>query len=273
MVLTLVDSLSLAGDRAKQNDDAFGVAAPRAWVIDGATDLHDAPLSDAASDAAWIAHRANAFFHGQEGELRTLFAAAAADARDWFDAPDDLERWKLPTASVLMIVETQNGIAGLDLGDSRCFIRDASGAAHAFGGKPRAADNETADAARFTQSGQKPLERQDALEHLRQQRARHNTENGYWVFGLHPESATHARAWAAPLQRPAHVLLATDGFAALVDRYAAYDPATLVAAALDKGLAELGRELRAIETADAGGAQHPRWKASDDATALLLRLT
>lgn len=272
-MLTLIDSLSLAGDRAKQNDDAFGVAAPRAWVIDGATDLHDAPLQDAASDAAWIAHRANAFFHAQEGELRTLFAAAAADARDWFDAPDDLERWKLPTASVLMIAETQTGIAGLDLGDSRCFILDAAGVAFAFGGKPRAADNEAADAARFIQNGQKPLERQDALDHLRAGRAHHNTENGYWVFGLQPEAATQARAWTAPLQRPAHLVLATDGFAALVDRYAAYDPATLVTSALEKGLAELGRELRAIESADAGGAQHPRWKASDDATALLIRIT
>jgi hypothetical protein len=69
------------------------------------------------------------------------------------------------------------------------------------------------------------------------------------------------------------VLLCTDGFSALVDRYDAYDAAGLVKAALDKGLQELGRELRAIETADAGGAKHPRFKPSDDATAMLLRLT
>jgi hypothetical protein len=39
------------------------------------------------------------------------------------------------------------------------------------------------------------------------------------------------------------------------------------------GLQELGRELRAVEAADAHGARHPRFKTSDDATALLLRLT
>ncbi len=275
-MLVPLDSLSLAGDRAKQNDDAFGAAPPRAWVIDGATDLHDAPLADAPSDAAWIAQRANAFFHGQEGDLRMLFASAAADARDFFDAPDDLERWKLPTASVLMIVETADGIAGLDLGDSRCFIRDAAGASFAFGGRAQAADRESADAARFAQQAQSsgpPLARADVLEHLRRQRSFHNQPDGYWVFGLDPDAAMHARAWAAPVQRPAHIVLATDGFSALVDRYAAYDAGALVAAALDKGLAELGRELRAIEAADAGSARHPRWKASDDATALLLRLT
>jgi hypothetical protein len=64
----------------------------------------------------------------------------------------------------------------------------------------------------------------------------------------------------------------TDGFSALVDRYHAYDAASLVRAAIDKGLHELGRELRAIETADSGGAKHPRFKDSDDATAVLMRL-
>jgi hypothetical protein len=35
----------------------------------------------------------------------------------------------------------------------------------------------------------------------------------------------------------------------------------------------LGRELRAIEAGDHANARFPRWKASDDATALLLRLS
>jgi hypothetical protein len=95
----------------------------------------------------------------------------------------------------------------------------------------------------------------------------------YWVFGLQPDCADHARHWHLDLKRPAHVLLCTDGFSALVDRYRVYDAVGLVRAALDKGLQELGRELRAIETADAGGALHPRFKPSDDATALLLHFS
>jgi hypothetical protein len=35
----------------------------------------------------------------------------------------------------------------------------------------------------------------------------------------------------------------------------------------------LGEELRAIEAGDSGGDKFPRFKKSDDATALLLRLT
>jgi hypothetical protein len=68
------------------------------------------------------------------------------------------------------------------------------------------------------------------------------------------------------------MLLMTDGFAALADRYRRYDPAGLVREALGRGLQDLGRELRSIEAADAATTRHPRFKASDDATALLLRL-
>jgi len=46
-----------------------------------------------------------------------------------------------------------------------------------------------------------------------------------------------------------------------------------MAAAMDKGLAVLGEELRAIEAGDAGGDRFPRFKKSDDATALLIEVT
>ena len=42
--------------------------------------------------------------------------------------------------------------------------------------------------------------------------------------------------------------------------------------AAHEGLAALGEELRAIEAGDAGGDRRPRFKKSDDATALLLRV-
>ena len=50
-------------------------------------------------------------------------------------------------------------------------------------------------------------------------------------------------------------------------------PTGLMAAAMEKGLKALGEELRAIEAGDAGGDKFPRFKKSDDATALLLRVS
>jgi hypothetical protein len=276
-MLTFVEAISLAGDRSKQNDDALGFAGPRAWVLDGATDLHATPLTGASSDAGWIAHLANARLHqAVGGDLRAIVRAASEAAADAFAARlagRSYERWQSPISSLLIIETCAEGVRGLDLGDSRIFALDADGAVHIAGGADDAADAETQLAARQRDADKPLLQRTETIDVLRRMRAGLNRAGGHWTFGLDPECASHAREWRLPLKRPAHALLMTDGFSALTDRYRLYDAAGLVRAALDKGLQELGRELRAVETADAGGARHPRFKPSDDATALLMRLS
>lgn len=275
-MLTLVETISLAGDRAKQNDDALGYTQHCAWVIDGATDLHDAPLTKTASDASWIAHFANTFLHGASGELRERVRMASVHALQAFAARSNKahhERWQSPIASLIIALETEAGLSGLDLGDCRVFTLDALGAVAALGGPEDAADAESRLAAGQTDKEKPLLQRADTITKLRELRAAQNGGGGSWTFGLNPECAEHARAWRIPLARPAHILLMTDGFSALADRYGAYDPGGLVRAALEQGLQALGAEVRAIENADAASSRHPRFKKSDDATALLLRLT
>jgi hypothetical protein len=284
-VLTFIEAISLAGDREKQNDDACGSVLKSAWVIDGATDL-GSPITDAASDAAWIAMGLNLTIFeaayerddtgADEAFMRSILRNASRRAAADLAAAAGIERWQLPTASVLMISEHEQNLRGIDLGDCRCFALDAHGAGHNAGSRANATDDEQHRARDAAKRAGAPASLRDpeTMTMLRAARAQHNLPGGsYWVFGLQPECAEHARVWTLPLARPAHVLLCTDGFSALVDRYRAYDAAGIVRAALDKGLQELGRELRAIEAADASGAQHPRFKRSDDATALLLRLT
>lgn len=274
-MFTYVEAISLAGDRAKQNDDALGHAHGRAWVIDGATDLQDKKFTGAASDAAWIAHFANAQFHAAGGgTLRDIVrdaseAATEAYARIAGAAP---EKWMSPIASLLMAEETSEGVAGLHLGDCRMFALDADGNVFEGGPPVDVADAEAKLAAQ-QQDADKPLLRRDStIAMLRQMRGSLNQAGASWTFGLDPACADNAKTWALTLKRPAHVLLMTDGFSALADRYGAYTQGGLVQAALTRGLQELGRELRAIEDADAG-SKYPRFKKSDDATAVLMRLS
>jgi hypothetical protein len=60
---------------------------------------------------------------------------------------------------------------------------------------------------------------------------------------------------------------------ALASDYGAYGADSLMQAAVEKGLKALGEELRVIEAGDAVGDKFPRFKKSDDATALLLRIS
>jgi hypothetical protein len=284
-MLTLIESISLAGDRKKQNDDAFGFAGSCAWIIDGATDLHDRPLTGFASDASWIAHCANSALHAHvsphpaddDADLRELIATIVFDVVtpefNELTSGASFEKWQSPIASLLLVTERSSGVSGIDLGDCRAFALDADGAAQTAGGPQSATDAETQLAAQQTDAHKPLLERTSTIAMLRRMRAELNESGAPWTFGLDPECAKQARSWKLDLRAPAHVLLMTDGFSALVDRYGAYDAAGLMRAALDRGLQELGRELRAIETTDASAAKHARFKASDDATALLLRLS
>lgn len=277
-MLTFVEAISLAGDRKKQNDDACGFAGGRAWVLDGATDMHGSPLTGWATDASWIAHFANQRLHaaGSGADMREVIRDASAQAAAAFSLLSKgaaFEKWQSPISSLLMIEETPDGVRGLDLGDSRVFALDAGGAVHAAGGVIGGRDAEADAASKQTDSDKPLLERTATIDMLRRNRAALNKPGAPWTFGIDPACADHARAWAFEFSRPAHILLMTDGFAVLADQYGAYDQAGLVRAVTERGLQELGRELRAIEAADAGGAKHPRFKASDDATALLLRLT
>jgi hypothetical protein len=277
-VLTFIEAISLAGDRKKQNDDAYGFAGARAWVLDGATDMHGAPLTGWATDASWIAHFANQRLHAADlgADMREVIRDASTQAAAAFSLLSKgaaFEKWQSPISSLLMIEETPAGVRGLDLGDSRVFALDAGGAVHAAGGVIGGRDAEADAASKQTDADKPLLERTSTIDMLRRNRAALNKPGAPWTFGIDPACADHARAWAFELPRPAQLLLMTDGFAVLADQYGAYDQAGLVRAVTERGLQELGRELRAIEAADAGGAKHPRFKASDDATALLLRLS
>jgi hypothetical protein len=284
-MLTFVESISLAGDRKKQNDDAYGATRKWAWVIDGATDLHEPAFSGYGSDAAWLATYLNErlagsamaydIFGSNADDLRNELRHASESLRkEWaFDGALDIPKWQFPIASVLLVSEFESALEVVDLGDCRCFALDSDGAVHVVGGPDDAADAETQLAAQQTDAHKPLLRREATIARLREMRGALNRDGAEWTFCLDPACAERARARRFELKAPAHLLLMTDGFSALVDRYRAYDAAGLVKAALEKGLHELGRELRAIETADAGGAKHPRFKASDDATALLLRLS
>lgn len=275
-MLSFIEAISLAGDRAKQNDDALGFSGGRAWVIDGATDLQETKLTRTASDAGWIAHFANARFHAAHGgALREIVRDASEEAAEAFAriAGTVSERWALPIAALMIAEESAEGLSGLHLGDCRLVALGRDGAVAEAGPPAASTQAEARLAAQQTDADKPLLERSQTIAMLRRQRGALNREGAPWSFCLDPACADHARAWTLTLQRPAHVLLMTDGFSALTDRYRAYEPGALVAAALERGLEELGREVRAIETADAAGAAHPRFKRSDDATALLMRLT
>jgi hypothetical protein len=281
MALELLDQLSLPGDPAKANEDSFQHGDSAAVVMDGATPLFETAgdaLMPGPSDAAWIAQfgarRLLAHLRGGEGARKAL-RSALADAQKSFEAlrrmpPEAV--WQTPCASMMLAAQGEGDVEFLWFGDCAALVRQGEGPVTVIGETLDKKAGESALAAQAAKASNRPAtERQHHMEGLRARRNQINSGN-YWLFSPEPKAAAHVSRRVVKLAPGALILLASDGFLALASDYGAYNTDTLLAAAQNKGLAALGEELRAIEAGDADGVKFPRFKKSDDSTALLLKL-
>ncbi|APR52030.1 hypothetical protein CA223_06590 [Sphingomonas koreensis] len=262
MHFDLIQSISLAGSATTPNDDRCGATARLAWIIDGATDLGPPGLMGSQPGAAWLAATASRAFAGAAAEtlpdiLDHVFArTAAAYATERTRSPVD--DWELPSAAFLAMA-----LAGdaLDLGwlaDCVCLVLRGD-AVTRLGSQP--STDETEEARVYATGEERPL----AM--LRTKRMR----PGRYILGVDPAHRAFVESLRVRVEPGDEILLMTDGMAALIDDYGMQPDAFLATLRAD-GLAALATRLRAIEAEDADRARYPRFKRSDDATALWLRI-
>jgi hypothetical protein len=285
--LKLLDCLSLPGDPAKANEDAFGHDTIAAVVIDGATPLGES-LMPGPSDAAWIAQfgarrlmahlKDGASFKGKDWARKAL-RAALADTQKSFEAlrrQEPQEMWQMPCGSMMLAVLGDATVEFLWFGDCAALVKQGEAAVTVIG---ESFDKRAGEAARARQVAKEKqlspaagINRPEFLLPLRAARNGINSGN-HWLFSPDVKAAAHASRRLVKAAPGSTILLASDGLLALASDYGAYNADSLMTAAMEKGLAALGTELRAIEADDAVGDKFPRFKKGDDATGLLLRLT
>jgi len=280
MSLEVLEYLSLPGDPAKPNEDAFGHGGDAAVVIDGATPLGDG-LMPGPSDAAWIAQfgARRLMAHLRDGDgARKALRATLGDAQKSFEAlrrHEPEEMWQMPCASMMLAVADEGGVELLWFGDCAALIKQGDASVVVIGETfdKRAAEAKRAQALAKEKnlSPAAGLNRAEFIGSLRASRNRINSGNN-WLFSPEVKAASHVSRRVMKIKPGSEILLLTDGFLALASDYGAYSVDSLMDGARSKGLAALGGELRAIEADDRGGDKFPRFKKSDDATALLLKV-
>jgi hypothetical protein len=281
MQFEFIDALSIPGHPAKPNDDAWGQTSGAAVVLDGATNLCDS-LLPGESDAAWLSRFAarRLMAHAQDGASgRDALAHALGEAEKSFTglrrrAPK--HNHENPYASMMFVFGDESGFDALWYGDCAALVRHADGRFEMVGD---ALEKRAAEARRVKMlaeaKGLAPaagVNRPEFLSALRAARDTVNTEKGGWLFGPNAKAAEYVKAKHIDAAPGTLVLLASDGFLALASDYGVHDAESLIHAAESKGLESLGQQLRAIENEDVEGRKYPRFKTSDDATAVLLRL-
>ena len=266
------------GMKSGGGDDryVFDEAAGWACVIDGATDVGPVRIfqkgeSDAARFAEIFAHEllANPVRDDETPAqyfarfIAILRAAAEREARVKLD---EAPLASLPTAAATWLRCKHGKLEAATLGDTMAIVLTPDGKVTHLGDSGKV-DFERENALKVMQ-----MTSGDRLKWLQNVRELHNTEGGYWVFGVQPhavEKIMHETLDAPPGTR---VLVMSDGFYRLVAPYGRYDDAGLIFAAAEKGLVKLMKELRAMEQTPEDDAKIGRFKTSDDATALLFEL-
>ena len=270
MHLDIVQSLSIAGDIAKANDDRAGAGHALAWIIDGATDLGDPGLVGDRGGAAWIAAEADrAFAAAPDGSIeavcRSVFERVAA--RFVEDRAREPEPWEIPSAAFLAVAVTDNRLDCAWLGDCPALLI-RNGTSIPIGPEVDIRDDESDLARSVAHHGLGSVRPAPVLDTLRAARANPDRR----ILGVDPAGADHILYSSQPCVAGDELLLMTDGFSAAIDLYRLIDRAALPALLAAEGIPGVAARLRAAEAADANCTRWPRFKRGDDATALWLRV-
>lgn len=281
-MFTILDRISWPGSPEKANEDACGASQDWAWVIDTSIFPGTPAIMHETSDAAWLAgfvsrRLSDLAPHAEDGvalvrhameEARTAFLAAAPEERR------DSLTW--PIGAMTLVRHRGKSLDVWTFGDTTAFVRQPDGSTVTAGEAPGLRTFEAAAAARLLKaSGAIPktiVGTPEFQSWLAERRRRQKQGGGLALLGLDPSAADRLRHETVPCGEGATILLASDGFSALVDLYQLMDARGLMEAALASGLEPLAGEARRIETeVDPTGKLYPRFKESDDTTALLLR--
>lgn len=270
-MIDVLAALSDPGRADRPNEDLWGTAGAFAWVIDGATGLGERRLLPGPSDAAWLA--------GALGEALDEGAARADDPADLLRRAAQVvakrfaheriaeaqERYEVPTAAVVLARFAQGAVRVAELGD--CALHVFGRTHRRVGGTERGRALEDGWARRLMASGGGRTD--DVLEHLRRVRNKANQPDGYPIFAPEAGCADAARTHEIA-EGEGTALLMTDGFEAALHDYGLREPGELTQPpALKNTLAA----LREVERADPDCTRYPRFKPSDDATAVLVRFS
>lgn len=263
---------ALTGPGGGRNYDAFGYSGNMFWVLDGATGLSPRAEEDLADFVATVNRLIEeTAIRFAAWPLFEIMAIVASHIRPRYSR--NRRAWERPSCCVAIARFCDSELEYFVLGDATLAVRQGAQTIIVTDDSVLRLDwIAIAEKHHLQEQGMTSQEaRQAIIPLLRKHREMMNTPEGYWIFNGDAEACRHAKMGCIPLAAGnAQVILATDGFARLVDTFAAYDWPALLDKAKADSLSRMYSELRAIESGDAECAAYPRFAKSDDAAAVYL---
>lgn len=268
----LLQSVSLNASPTKPNEDRVGATSKCVWVVDGATDLATPGLLGGEGGASWLATEAHT-------ALTSLFSEDCDQTcRNLFDhlsthfkaarKQNLVAKWELPTAAFALAQLTKSELQVAWAAD--CTIAKLAKGKHTLLTPHAEPLIERQEAEALGPGiGAAKVRSEEVLENRRAKRLHHDYK------ALSPDIANSTKSTSRlsfPVKSGDFLLLMTDGFSAIFDRYDLFTYDEALDVIFDVGLTKLACYLRSEETRDSNCLDHPRFKISDDAGAILVKV-
>lgn len=264
------------------NEDVANMNNYGAWILDGATGLNGKNLIDKDSDAKWYVKQwdeyVNKNFHRTDIDLKRIVKEGINVVKDkYYKRVKDkcVKSLDLPSSSIVLTRWIKDTLEYFILGDCTLIIENNNKLNVIKDDSVTRLDNKVFEAMDeiMRKEGKTLSEAKKEVNNLIvRNRLLKNTNEGYWILGFDAEAVDRGLYGKIPFSSDTKLLMASDGFSAITDRYNYIDMENLIHEAQNKGLDNLCRKLREIEEDDSSGDKYPRFKKNDDASAIYIEL-
>jgi Protein phosphatase 2C len=263
---------TVAGTVDRPNEDWVGATPTTVVVLDGLTAPRDLD-SGCEHGVPWYVGRLGAALLARLADcttpLQSCLAWAIKDVASLHAESCDLTNPGTPQSTVAALRVRGSELEWLVLADSVVIV-DLDGQLQVI----------TDDRVEGTAQAQRDeafrlpvgtTEHDQSVSRLVQtQRSLRNQPGGYWVAAADPAAASESRTGAAQLSRISRAAVLSDGAARLVE-FGLAGWERILATLSEDGPQTLIEETRQVEATDLRGDRWPRYKTSDDATAVHVR--
>ncbi len=260
----------------QHNEDAFGFGSNFAWVIDGALPLNQTNVTPWSNDVAWVVHWWSTYLNSHLSDdtktIHTLLKEGVAKLNNTFSNFVSISQLsKLDRASCCIGISriSESFLECYVLGDIEIAIKFKDGHFEVITDTSIATlDDEVIQLIAHTKGRDKAIVfngyTKEELIILRKNRMKMNAHDGYAILEHEPTAIDHGIYKKINLEAVESVLLMSDGYSAIYNKYDHYTLANLFDTVSSNGADDIIHTLRKKELEDFTTCQ--RLRRHDDAT-------
>ncbi|MCT4621930.1 MAG: protein phosphatase 2C domain-containing protein [Marinisporobacter sp.] len=261
------------------NEDVANMNEYGAWVLDGATGLNKKNIVGQESDAKWFVTWWDGYLSNQlekNDSLLNIMEKGIHRIKEEFSKitkEQALSKLDFPSSSIVVLKWHEEELEYFSLGDVALLVQKEERIQTIMDDKITKLDDSVFNSMKKLMMKEKKNmyeAKEIMMDLIIKNRLLKNTEDGYWILGFNEDAAKKGLYGKIKTDTNTRVLIASDGFSALSDKYDYVNRNELIKVIENTGVEKLYDTLRDIEEKDSDGILYPRFKKSDDASAIYL---